>query len=48
MNRIAAFFKDGFTKIKENISGKISAVKTDVREDFTPNSQLTVEQQFTY
>ena len=44
MKRIGAFFKDGFTKIKENISGKISAVKTDVREDFTPNSQLTVEQ----
>lgn len=42
--RIFNTIKAKFTAIKSAVCGKISAIRTEIREDFTPNKQLTAEQ----
>lgn len=42
--RIFNTIKAKFTAIKSAVCGKISAIRTEICEDFTPNKQLTVEQ----
>ncbi len=42
--RIFNVIKEKFTAIKSAVCGKLAAVKTEIREDFTPNKQLTAEQ----
>ena len=42
--RIFNTIKAKFTAIKSAVCGKISAICTEIREDFTPNRQLTAEQ----
>ena len=42
--RIFNVIKEKFTAIKSAVCGKISAIRAEIREDFTPNKQLTVEQ----
>jgi uncharacterized membrane protein len=44
MRRIITFFKDMLTDFKASIKRKQIKMKTTIKEDFTPNSQLTVEQ----
>ena len=44
MRRIFNFIKAKFTAIKSAVCGKLAAIKTEIREDFTPNRQLTTEQ----
>lgn len=44
MRRIFNVIKEKFTAIKSAVCGKISAIRTEIREDFTPNKQLTAEQ----
>ncbi len=44
MRRIFNFIKAKFTAIKSAVCGKLAAIKTEIREDFTPNRQLTAEQ----
>lgn len=44
MKRIITFFKDMLTDFKASIKRKQIKMKTTIKEDFTPNSQLTVEQ----
>lgn len=44
MRRIFNVIKAKFTAIKSAVCGKISAIRTEIREDFTPNKQLTAEQ----
>ena len=44
MRRIFNAIKAKFTAIKSSICEKIAAVKTEIREDFTPHKQLTAEQ----
>ncbi len=44
MRRIFNFIKEKFTAIKSAVCGKLAAIKTEIREDFTPNRQLTTEQ----
>ena len=43
MRRIFNFIKEKFTAIKSVVCGKLAAIKTEIREDFTPNRQLTTE-----
>ena len=42
--RIFNTIKAKFTAIKSAVCGKLAAVKAEIREDFTPNKQLTAEQ----
>lgn len=42
--RIFNTIKAKFTAIKSAVCGKLAAVKAEIREDFTPNRQLTAEQ----
>ena len=42
--RIFNVIKEKFTAIKSAVCGKIYAIRTEIREDFTPNKQLTAEQ----
>ncbi len=44
MRRFFNFIKAKFTAIKSAVCGKLAAIKTEIREDFTPNRQLTAEQ----
>lgn len=44
MRRIITFIKDKFTDFKASIKRKQIKMKTTIKEDFTPNSQLTAEQ----
>lgn len=44
MRRIFNVIKAKFTAIKSAVCGKLAAIKTEIREDFTPNKQLTAEQ----
>lgn len=44
MRRIFNAIKEKFTAIKSAVCGKLAAIKTEFREDFTPNRQLTAEQ----
>ncbi len=44
MRRIITFFKDKLTDFKASIKRKQIKMKTTLKEDFTPNSQLTAEQ----
>lgn len=44
MRRIITFIKDKFTDFKADMRRKQIKMKTTLKEDFTPNSQLTVEQ----
>lgn len=44
MRRIFNTIKAKFTAIKSAVCGKLAAIKTEIREDFTPNKQLTAEQ----
>lgn len=44
MTRIITFFKDKLTDFKASIKRKQIKMKTTLKEDFTPNSQLTAEQ----
>lgn len=44
MRRIFNAIKTKFTAIKSAICEKIAAVKTDIREDLTPDRMLTAEQ----
>lgn len=44
MRRIFNAIKEKFTAIKSAVCGKLAAIKTEIREDFTPNRQLTAEQ----
>lgn len=44
MRRIFNAIKAKFTAIKLAVCGKLAAVKAEIREDFTPNRQLTAEQ----
>lgn len=44
MRRIITFFKDKFTNLAADFRRKQIKMKTNIKEDFTPNSQLTVEQ----
>ena len=42
--RIFNTIKAKFTAIKSAVCGKLAAIKAEIREDFTPNRQLTAEQ----
>ena len=42
--RIFNTIKAKFTAIKSAVCGKFAAIKAEIREDFTPNRQLTAEQ----
>ncbi len=44
MRRIFNTIKAKFTAIKSAVCGKLAAIKAEIREDFTPNKQLTAEQ----
>ena len=44
MRRIFNTIKAKFTAIKSAVCGKLAAIKAEIREDFTPNRQLTAEQ----
>ncbi len=44
MRRIITFIKDKFTDFKADMRRKQIKMKTTLKEDFTPNSQLTAEQ----
>lgn len=44
MRRIFNTIKAKFTAIKSAVCEKLAAVKSEIREDFTPNRQLTAEQ----
>lgn len=44
MRRIITFIKDKFADFKASIKRKQIKMKTTIKEDFTPNSQLTAEQ----
>lgn len=44
MRRIITFFKDKLTDFKASIKRKQIKMKTTLKEDFTPNNQLTAEQ----
>lgn len=44
MRRIFNTIKAKFTAIKSAMCGKLAAIKAEIREDFTPNRQLTAEQ----
>lgn len=44
MRRIFNAIKAKFTAIKLAVCDKIAAVRAEIREDFTPNNQLTAEQ----
>lgn len=44
MRRIFNAIKAKFTAIKSAACGKLAAVKTEIREDFMPDKQLTAEQ----
>ena len=44
MRRIITFIKDKFTDFKADMRRKQIKMKTTIKEDFTPNSQLTAEQ----
>lgn len=44
MRRIFNTIKAKFTAIKSAVCGKLAAFKAEIREDFTPNRQLTAEQ----
>lgn len=44
MRRIFNFIKTKFTAIKSAVCGKVSAIRTEIREDFTPDRELTAEQ----
>lgn len=44
MRRIFNVIKEKFTAIKSAVCRKISAIRAEIREDFTPNKQLTAEQ----
>lgn len=44
MRRIITFFKDMLTDFKASIKRKQIKMKTTIKEDVTPNSQLTAEQ----
>ncbi|MCM1059849.1 MAG: hypothetical protein NC452_06110 [Eubacterium sp.] len=44
MKRIFNAIMRKFTAIKTAVCGKVSAFKTEIREDFTPDRQLTAEQ----
>lgn len=44
MRRIITFFKDKLTDFKASIKRKQIKMKATIKEDFTPNSQLTAEQ----
>ncbi|MDE5859010.1 MAG: hypothetical protein K2H23_01245 [Oscillospiraceae bacterium] len=44
MRRIFNTIKAKFAAIKSAVCGKLAAIKAEIREDFTPNRQLTAEQ----
>ncbi len=44
MRRMMTFIKDKYTNLKAAAKRKRIEMTTDLKEDFTPNSQLTVEQ----
>lgn len=44
MRRMMTFIKDKYTDLKAAAKRKRIEMTTDLKEDFTPNSQLTVEQ----
>lgn len=44
MRRIFNAIKTKFTAIKSAICEKVAAVRAEIREDFTPNRQLSAEQ----
>ena len=44
MRRIITFIKDKFADFKASIKRKQIKMKTNLKEDFTPNNQLTDEQ----
>ena len=44
MRMIFNTIKAKFTAIKSAVCGKLAAIKAEIREDFTPNKQLTAEQ----
>ena len=44
MRRMMTFIKDKFADLKAAAKRKRIAMTTNLKEDFTPNSQLTVEQ----
>ncbi len=44
MRRIITFIKDKFADFKASIKRKQIKMKTTIKEDFTPNNQLTAEQ----
>lgn len=44
MRRMMTFIKDKFTDLNAAAKRKKIEMTTDLKEDFTPNSQLTVEQ----
>lgn len=44
MRRMMTFIKDKFTDLKAAAKRKRIEMTTNLKEDFTPNSQLTVEQ----